>query len=176
MIKGQYTYLRAIEQSDLVTLMNWRNKPQLRKYFRETDEINIYNQTKWFESISAKDSKNKMFAIVDCDTDNLIGACGLCYLDWINKSADFSIYIGYKDLYIDSKYAIDAANIMIEYGFSVLNLHRMWAEIYSIDEAKKAFFDKLKFTKDGVLRETYWYDNCWHDSIFYSLLRTDVDG
>lgn len=173
MIQGKHVYLRAIEIDDLPILMNWRNKPSFRKFFRETDEINSVNQNKWFESINKKGSNHKMFAIVKSDTNELMGACGLCYIDWINRSADFSIYLGYKDLYIDDKYTVDAANLMKEYGFKILNLHRLWAEIYSIDNAKKELFTQLNFTLDGEFRQTYWYNNQWHNSLFYSLLSSD---
>jgi len=140
MLSGNYTYLRAIEENDLDQLMQWRNNPNLRKYFREATELNSINQKKWFNMINDKNSIHKMFAIIKKDTDELMGACGLCYIDWVNRSADFSIYLGYENIYIDKKYAIDAANCMIDYGFDILNLHRLWAEIYSIDEPKEKFF------------------------------------
>jgi len=173
MIEGKYIGLRAIEKKDLPQLMKWRNNPTLRKYFRETAEINQVNQEKWFNSINEKNSINKMFAIVKLDSNELMGACGLCYIDWVNRSADFSIYLGYDDLYIDDLYAIEAAKLMREYAFSILNLHRLWAEIYSIDEDKKKFFNKLGFKLDGELRDTYWYNNQWHNSLFYSCLSSD---
>jgi len=173
MIKGQLVGLRAIERADLAQLMQWRNEPNLRKFFRETNELNSSNQAKWFDSIININSTNKMFAIIKLESNELMGACGLCYIDWVNKSADFSIYLGYEDLYIDEVYAVEAANLMKNYGFSVLNLHRLWAEIYSIDDKKKIFFNSLGFKLDGKFRETYWFDNEWHDSLFYSLLSTD---
>ncbi len=174
MITGKgHVNLRAIEKGDLPQLMHWRNKPDFRKYFRETREINSDDQNKWFDTINDNNSIHKMFAIVDSDTKNLIGACGLCYIDWINRSADFSIYIGHNDIYIDDKYAVDAARIVMDYGFNILNLHRLWAEIYSIDESKKIFFDILGFKLDGELRHTYWHNNNWHNSLFYSLLSHD---
>jgi len=173
MISREYTYLRAIEKEDLPQLMKWRNNPELRKFFRETNEINSLNQNKWFEMVNDKYSIHKMFAIVEKDTNELLGACGLCYIDWINRSADFSIYLGYKDLYIDDKYALDAAKSMIAYGFNILNLHRLWAEIYSIDEKKQFFFNTLNFRLDGELRETYWYNQQWHNSLFYSILNVE---
>lgn len=174
MISREYTYLRAIEEEDLFQLMNWRNKPELRKFFRETSEINSIKQNKWFDIINDKNSLHKMFAIIKKDTDELLGVCGLCYIDWINRSADFSIYLGYKELYIDDKYAVDAAKSMIDYGFNVLNLHRLWSEIYSIDEKKQIFFDILNFKLEGNLRETYWFNGKWHNSLYYSLLSTDA--
>jgi RimJ/RimL family protein N-acetyltransferase len=170
-IGSNYVSLRAIEKDDLPQLMKWRNNPEFRKYFRENSEINIAKQHRWFEMINNVNSIHKMFAIVD--SNRLIGACGLCYIDWINRSADFSIYIGYNDLYIDNKYAVEAAELMIDYGFNVLNLHRLWAEIYSIDEAKKTFFDIINFKLDGELRQTYWHNNQWHNSLFYSLLSNE---
>lgn len=173
MIEGKVVGLRAIEENDLETLRQWRNNPELRKYFRETLEISSVQQQKWFDMINDKTSNHKMFAIIDLSTNTLLGACGLCYIDWINRSADFSIYIGHDNLYIDEHFAIDAANILMEYGFSVLNLHRLWAEIYSIDYAKQTFFENLNFNFDGKFRETYWYDKKWNDSLFYSLLSTD---
>ena len=112
MLAGKYVGLRAIEREDLPQLMAWRNNPDLRKYFRETNEIDSINQDKWFNIINDKNSIHKMFAIIKLDTDELIGACGLCYIDWINRSADFSIYIGYDNLYIDDKYAIESARLM----------------------------------------------------------------
>ena len=173
MIVGQYSSLRAIERNDLPQLMQWRNNPELRKYFRETSEINSINQDKWFDMINDMNSIHKMFAIIETDTNRLIGACGLCYIDWMNRSADFSIYIGYKDIYIDDTYAIDAGELLRDYGFDILNLHRLWAEIYSIDEPKKKFFNTLNFQLDGELRQTYWYDAVWHNSLFYSLLSNE---
>ena len=173
MIQGKYVGLRSLEKDDLPQLMQWRNNPEMRKFFRETDEINSFNQEKWFESVVAKNSIHKMFAIVKSDTNELMGACGLCYIDWVNRSADFSIYLGYDNLYIDEKFAVEAAELMRDYGFNVLNIHPSWAEIYSIDDPKKHFFDTLSFNLDGTLRETYWHEGKWHDSLFYSLLSTD---
>lgn len=174
MIKGKHIGLRAIEKEDLPQLKAWRNNPNLRKYFRETAELNSLNQEKWFAMISDKSSLHKMFAIIKLDTHELMGACGLCYIDWVNRSADFSIYLGYKDIYIDDVYAIESAELMRDYGFDILNLHRLWAEIYSIDEPKKEFFNRLGFKLDGEFRETYWFEGAWHNSLFYSLLDSDA--
>tara|TARA_R110002096_G_scaffold435927_1_gene664284 strand:- start:52840 stop:53358 length:519 start_codon:yes stop_codon:yes gene_type:complete len=172
MIKGQKTYLRAVEENDLKTLLEWRNKPHLRKYFREYRELSWDQQIWWYENIVLKDDKVRMFSVVD-DDDTLLGACGLCYINWVDRNADFSIYLGHNDIYIDDELAIDAAKTLIKYGFEELNLHRLWAEIYDFDEPKKEMFKTLGFELDGRHRETHWTDGKWCDSLFFSLLKQE---
>lgn len=171
MLKGKYVGLRAIEESDLSQLLLWRNQPNYRRYFREYRELSQTNQKNWFDSKVLNDTSTEMFSIVDVNTGELLGACGLCYIDWINRNADFSIYIGKDDLYIDEKYAIEAAQIMMKYGFEELNLHKLWSEIYSFDEAKKVMFDRLGFKLEGVHKEKHWTEGKWCDSLFYGYLQ-----
>lgn len=174
MLKGKYVGLRAIEESDLSQLLLWRNQPNYRRFFREYRELNQTNQRNWFDSKVLNDKSTEMFSIVDVNTGELLGACGLCYIDWINRNADFSIYIGKDDVYIDERYAIEAAQIMMKYGFEELNLHRLWSEIYSFDEAKKVMFDRLGFKLEGVHKETHWTEGKWCDSLFYGYVMHDL--
>lgn len=168
MITGQIVGLRAIEEEDLPQLLAWRNNPKMRKYFREYRELNSTNQMNWFNKHVMNDISTRMFAIIDLKTNDLLGACGLCYIDWINRSADFSIYIGKDDIYIDELYATEAAQLMESYGFNELNLHRLWAEIYSIDVKKQQFFRQLNFIQEGVFKETHWTEGRWIDSIYFA--------
>jgi RimJ/RimL family protein N-acetyltransferase len=173
MLEGQFTGLRAIERSDLPLLMEYRNRPEFRRFFREYRELSMENQNFWFEEVVMKDPKTIMFAIVELETNRLLGACGLCYIDWINKNADFSIYIGADELYIDEKYAPDAGNTMARYAFGELGLHRLWAEIYDFDNLKKLFFENMGFKLEGKHRETHWSEGKWHNSLYYSLLQNE---
>ncbi|MFJ9463541.1 GNAT family N-acetyltransferase [Viridibacillus arvi] len=176
MLTGTYVGLRAIERKDLTQLLEWRNKPELRLYFREYRELNTENQNIWFEKYVMQDSNTRMFAIIELETNELIGACGLCYIDWVNRNADFSIYIGKNNLYIDDKYAVDAGKVMEQYGFEELNLHRLWAEIYSIDKNKIVFFEKLCFIKEGYFKDTHWTHGEWVDSIYYAKINNSKEA
>ena len=42
-----------------------------------------------------------MFSIRDLKNNVLIGCCGLVYINWKDRHADLSLYIGKNDLYID---------------------------------------------------------------------------
>ena len=44
MIQGKFVGLRAIEHDDLYKFLEWRNKPELRKNFREYKELSFHTQ------------------------------------------------------------------------------------------------------------------------------------
>lgn len=173
MLKGELTGLRAIEEGDLEQLLAWRNDPRLRRFFREYRELSMTQQRGWFETKANNDPSIRMFSIIDLKNGELMGAAGLCYIDWVNRNADFSIYLGVDDLYIDEDFAPDAGRTLLKYGFDELNLHKVWSEIYSIDTPKQQLFFELGFTREGVHRETHWTEGQWVDSLFYGLLAKD---
>lgn len=171
MLTGETVGLRAIEREDLPALMEWRNQPEYRRFFREYRELSSLHQENWFENRVMRDNSTEMFSIIELASKELIGACGLCYIDWINRNADFSIYIGKDHLYIDEVYAIDAARVMIKYGFEELNLHRLWAEIYDFDVKKQRMFETLGFSFEGRHKEQHWTEGKWCDSLYYGYVK-----
>jgi hypothetical protein len=170
MIRGKQIGLRAIEFKDLDKLLEWRNKPEFRRFFRENRELNWDQQKAWYFDKVMKDPNTRMFSIVRLADNALLGACGLCYIDWVNGSADFSIYIGHEDRYIDVEYAPDAAQVLIDHAFREIRVHRVWAEVYSFDADKQTLLQNLGFQVEGTHRETCWQHGAWHDSVFFSLL------
>ena len=164
MIKGKKVGLRAVEKQDLPFLRDWRNIVEFRKNFREVRELSLNDQEAWFDHLQKTKHINYMFTIVDLDTQKPIGAAGLLYINWINRSGDFSFYIGENEMYIgDDGKANEAAKLLIDYGFKNLNLHKIWMELYEFDKEKLDFFvNKFGFKKDGVLR-----DNCFEDGKYY---------
>lgn len=171
MFKGEKIYLDAIRREDLPKLMEWRNLPDYRKYFREYRELNPDMQQKWYESKVLNDSSTEMFAVRLNDTGTLIGCCGLCYINWVHRNADLSLYIGWKESYIDNEgYAEEACKLLFNYGFRELGLQKIWTEIYCFDDKKMELYSRLGFHKDGELRNQYFYDGKWWNSNMLSLL------
>ena len=174
MIKGKKVALRAIEKEDLPLLMEWRNNPEYRQYFREYRELNSVSQERWFQNIVNGDKNTIMFTIVLTETGEPIGCCGLCYINWVNRFADLSLYIGWRNAYIDSEgYAQEACELLFSYGFGELGLHKIWTEIYDFDIKKYELYKLFNFQQDGILRENYFHLGKWYDSRIMSLLATD---
>jgi RimJ/RimL family protein N-acetyltransferase len=171
MLKGDLTYLTAIEKSDLGHLQKWRNNPDFRKHFREYRELSMEHQQRWFESKVMNDNTTMMFAIRRKTDHELLGCCGLVYINWVHRHADLSLYIGWQDAYIDSEgYAEDACRTLFRYSFEELGLNKIWTEIYEFDQPKKVLYDRIGMSQDGLLRQNYFYHGKWWDSRILSYL------
>ena len=174
MISGEKVYLAAIEENELEQLRTWRNLPDFRKYFREYREISSIMQKKWFENIVNNDKNTIMFAIHDKKTKELLGCCGLCYINWVHRYSDLSLYIGKNECYIDNEgIAEESCKLLFDYSFYELGLNKIWTEIYEFDYMKNNLYTQMGFKQDGFLREQYFYDGKWCGSYILSLLKEE---
>ena len=163
-----------VEKSDIRQLMNWRNNPEFRKHFREYRELSMSDQKKWYEEKVLRDCSTMMFSIRRLKDNKLLGCCGFVYISPIYRHADLSLYIGWKDVYIDNKgYAEEASTLLLDYGFRELCLNKLWTEIYVFDKKKKKLYDKLGFKVDGILRENYFYNGKFWNSYILSILASE---
>jgi len=176
MIKGKIVGLRAIEKNDLQLLKDWRNIEKFRRNFREIRELNLSHQEYWYQKVCVESKNDFMFIIERLDDHVPIGVCGLTYVNWIIRSADFSFYIGFEEKYIDDRgYAEEGARLLIDYGFRTLNLNKIWMELYEFDDAKINFFQtKFNFKQDGKLRQNAFDGGKYWDSIIISKLKEDL--
>ena len=176
MIEGSLVYLDTIDKGDLEKLRLWRNREDFRKHFREYREISKDMQLAWYETKVLNDNATIMFAIRSMQNNELLGCCGLCYINWVHKNADLSLYIGWENAYIDDKgYAEEACKLLFKYGFHELGLQKIWTEIYVFDQLKYSLYMALGFHVDGRLRNQYFYDGRWWDSYILSILSSEFD-
>lgn len=175
MITGKLVGLRAIEKSDLSLLQAWRNLPQFRKNFREFKELSLANQEAWFQRIVVDSQNDFMFIVERLSDKKPIGVGGLVYVNWINRSADFSFYIGEEEKYIsEDEETIEAVKLLLDYGFKAINMHKVWMELYDYDLKKISFFtNQFSFLCDGLLRDNCFEDGKYSNSHIYSLLEDE---
>jgi RimJ/RimL family protein N-acetyltransferase len=174
MLTGKSIILRALEKEDLATLRDWRNSSHVRKSTREYKLLNMINQKNWFESIHQLNPPREiMFGILN-KRKSLIGVTGLTYIDWKNRHSEISIYLSMKN-WQSKPEAKEVINLIMEYGFEELNLHRLYVEIYELMNENLKLFSKMKFVKEGQLREKIWRQNKWWDTIIYSKLAQEYE-
>jgi len=154
--------LRAIEESDLPQLRDWRNSEEFRHTFREHRLLNMLNQRDWLTWVSRNPSV-EMFGIQQ--EGSLVGVCGLCSINWVFGTAEVSIYVATPII------GLPALKQLQHKAFEEFNLHRLWAEVYEFDLAKIALFQQAGYTLEGTLRQHVYKLGKYHNCLMFGLLR-----
>lgn len=162
--------LRALNGCDVAQAYVWRNDPNIRKWCRQHDVISHKQHLAWFDRQDA-DPTIKMYAITH--QSGLVGVCGLTSIDYINRKAEFSLYIGTE--FQRRGFATEALELLIDVGFGAYNLHSIYGEAFAENPAIK-MFEKIGFTRSGKNRDAYFRDGRYIDAYIFSILSDDWSG
>ena len=100
-----------------------------------------------------------------------IGTCGLHL--WVQR--DRRCEVGY-DLSPHAQgqgYMTEALRAVLDFGFGTLGLNRIEAIVHVDNAASLRLLDRLRFQREGVLRELHLRDGVFHDHAVLSLLARD---
>ncbi len=176
MIFGEKTYLIPVSRQSLEKLRKWRNTPEIRKYFREHREISAEMQEKWYEERVLSNPNQYDFEIHathgGVGPGALLGHCGLNYVDWVNRRAEFTIYIG-NNTYKGRGCGKDALSTLLKYGFNTLNLNKIQCEVFTNNEGAIGLYRNLGFTEEGIMREHHYDNGEYIDSMIMSMLKSE---
>ena len=141
--------LRQLNKSDLQKIMEWRNEQML--ILRQYKPLTMYNQEQWWEKLST-DPHQIIFGIED-EPGDLIGYCGLVYIDWVNQRAEMSMI--FKTIYShDMEKHKEAIELLLEYAFEDINLNKITVEFFEARVGNYGLMIKeVGFVHEGTLRE-----------------------
>jgi RimJ/RimL family protein N-acetyltransferase len=170
-ILGERIYLRPLDEADLDRCLRWINDPEVLVTLGRRQPTGRAAEKEWLQE-QYKSDKHMNLAIVLKDGDRHIGNCGFNEIDYINRSAVFGILIGEKDTW-GQGYGPEAARIILEYGFEELGLHRIGLDVYSHNARAIRAYEKAGFIREGTLRESYYRNGVYHDTIVMSVLESE---
>jgi RimJ/RimL family protein N-acetyltransferase len=70
-------------------------------------------------------------------------------------------------------YATEAARALLAYGFSELDLHRIYAKTSSRNPGSYRVMERLGMRREAELREAEFHDGAWIDVLIYGLLAAE---
>lgn len=98
----------------------------------------------------------------------LLGTCTLYKIHPSNRRAEVGYGLG--PAHWGQGYAREAVRALLDWGFGVLQLHRVEADIDPANTASAALLTRLGFQLEGRLRERWIVDGVVSDSAMYGLL------
>lgn len=112
-----------------------------------------------------------VFAILDKSSERMIGTGEINIRDIVNQEAEIA-YIIHPDCW-GAGFATETGKLLLKFGFSNLQLHRIYATCDPRNHASAKVLQKLGMVKEGQLRENVLLRDGWRDSYLFSMLEQD---
>ncbi|WP_430624084.1 GNAT family N-acetyltransferase [Polycladospora coralii] len=170
-LEGKRIYLRPVELADA--------RPHFQILF-DTENRRLTGTQRSFTPMQIEqyieqktsDESSVWLLIALRDTDEVIGDIALQDIDNTNRNANIRIAINHAE-HKGKGFGSEAMKLMLNYGFGILNLHRIELNVFAYNEHARRTYEKLGFEVEGIAREALYYDHAYHDSINMSILKRE---
>jgi RimJ/RimL family protein N-acetyltransferase len=170
-------YLRAFEYSDLELINKWHNDDEINlltggnKYFVSSE----YDK-KWIENKMLDNLRDIYLGICLKNDNKLIGYISINGIDYRNRTAIWGgIIIGFKNER-GKGYAVEAANLMLDYVFNELGINCLYAYWLEKHTSSIKLGEKLGFKKEGILRERIFKSGQYNNEVVMSILAKEFNN
>jgi RimJ/RimL family protein N-acetyltransferase len=128
----------------------------------------------WYEGASRRD-REVMFTIYERATMRPIGNTGLHDIDPLHRVAEFGLLIGEKECW-GKGYGTETTRLMLDYGFTCLNLHNIMLRAYSFNERGLRAYRRAGFQEIGRRREAIRMAGRAYDEVMMDCLATGFES
>jgi RimJ/RimL family protein N-acetyltransferase len=168
---GQNLYLRTITTQDADTYYESLLDSDIN---RLTGTQRIFNKDFIYKYIESKTNAypELLLFILLKENDEVIGDIQLNDIDLINRRANIRLSIN-SETHQGKGYGKEAMVLVMEYGFGIMNLHRIDLEVYSFNKNAIKAYEKIGFKREGIKRDVLFYNHEYHDCIVMSMLEDE---
>ena len=172
-IEGETIDLVAGNSKWVPLVCKWQNDPKVRRYARNMWPHTIEEVKKWFEPSPDRHMKEfVVFTIYHKRDKRPIGTVGFGRINWVSRNANIFATIGEPE-YWGKGIAIEANKLLIKYGFTELNFHKIYAGVFTPNKRSLRVAEKLGFEKEAILKEEMYVDGVYHDIHKFTLFKRD---
>lgn len=163
--------LRCVMPEDGENFLRWHNDPVMRERIGGIFPIDRDTFRKICCSYGERKPSDIWFAI--SKKDELIGIAGLHSVKYIQRNAEVAILIG-EEMHRQKGVGQEAMDLIVEYAFGTLAMHRLYALVYGDNIPAICFFDKCGWSREGVLKEASYWNYRFRDIVVWALINQQI--
>ena len=179
-IETKRLVMREMRPSDAADLLEYQSHPDIVRYI-PWPEGNEETVQRHIERTLA-DSKNLPKAEGDYlvlvwelrETGKVIGQSNISIQSLEHHRGEVG-WVTHQD-FQGQGFAYEASYAMLEFGFEVMDLHRIVAEMDSRVPASAAVAQKLGMRKEAELKEAEFFKGEWCDMWIYAILKSEFEA
>ena len=145
--------LRAMRVSDAPDMFDYAKRPDVTRYLLWNPHSDVSYTKRYLEYLAGRYRLGQFYdwALISKESGRMIGTCGFVRFDTAHNCAEIG-YVLNPD-YRGQELMPEAARRVMQFGFSVLNLHRIEAHFMVENTASQRVMEKLGMTFEGVRRQ-----------------------
>lgn len=172
-LESERIYLRPLCEADAPILLENTRDEEIR-YMTGTIQNFTLVQIKRHLTTIDNDPTRYDFAICIKATDEMIGELSIFEIDEEDKKAGFRISMNSISL-TGKGFGSEAIKIVLYFVFEHLRLNRLQLEVFSHNLRGIRAYEKVGFVKEGVLRQSLYYNDTYSDEIIMAMLKSDYN-
>jgi diamine N-acetyltransferase len=178
-LKGKNISLRALEPSDVELLYEWENNSSIWNVSNTLVPFSKFTLEKFVAESHTDIVQSRQLRLMIEHTGTFpaktVGAIDLFDFDPIHKRAGVGILINDE---ADRKrgFACEALELLVNYSFSVLQLHQLYCNIDCDNKPSIKLFEKCNFRITGNKKDWIRSPDGWKNEYFLQLINHRHEG
>ena len=170
-LKGKNIYLRALEPEDLEFVYTIENNESIWEVSNTQTPYSRFLIRQYLENAHQDIYEAKQLRLVICKNQDFeaVGLIDLFDFDPRNNRAGVGILIQ-NSTNRNSGIGTEALDLLIQYAFTKLNLHQLYANIDLENEASLALFTNFGFQNIGIKKQWNLINGRYKDEALFQLI------
>lgn len=176
LIETNRMILKGLTPEDMMEIFERNHRPKIMKILGHRSEKDYEKEHhKYKNGYSSYNRTFMLFLLEDKASGTIIGRCGLHNWNTDHWRAEIGYHLE-DESFKQQGLMSEAVEAIINYGFRMLNLNRIEALVASHNEASLKILKKNGFVQEGILRNHYYVDGVFEDSLVFSKLYEEFTG
>ncbi|MGX7048682.1 spermidine N1-acetyltransferase [Lactococcus piscium] len=161
--------IRPLERNDLPFIHQLDNhKMTMALWFEEPYE-SIDELTSLYDK-HIHDNTERRF-VIDLDGE-FAGVIELVEIDYIHRTTEIQIIV--RKAYQGQGLAKKAIRKGLDYAFNMLNMHKVYLYVDVDNQVGIHIYEGVGFVKEGMMRQQFYANGAYHDSLFMGIFKGEV--
>lgn len=171
-LQGKNVHLRALEPEDLEFVYAIENNENIWEVSNTITPYSKYLIKQYLKNAHQDiyEAKQLRLAVCKSDSSEAIGLIDLFDFDAKNKRACIGIIIQ-NEVDRNNGFGKEALGLIINYAFTQLQLHQLYANIGTENKASLSLFTTFGFVNIGVKKDWNFTKNTFQDEAFFQLIK-----
>jgi len=170
MLTGSKILLRVPGLSDVDFMLSIENDKRYWHLSGNTSPYSIADMETFVKESTSNLESDKQLRLVifEIASKTKIGLIDIFEYEALHRRAGIGVFI--CDEFRGKGLAADALRVLVHYLFEIIQLHQVWCNVLSDNEASLKMFTAAGFKQTGLKKEWLFFDDSFHDEALLQLI------